>query len=176
MLKETATVVSTTPKRAKVAIVRSEACGSCPAKNMCSTASGNLNVLEVRNPVKARPGEKVVIELQPRALVRATAMIYLVPTVSMVIGSTLGWLRTSTDVGAMTGALAGFLVASLFLYLHGRQERSASGPVISEILQPGLVPRTHTTSPASGHDPRYVEAVGYDQGGELKHSAPAPGA
>ncbi len=31
MLKETATVVSTSTNRAKVAIVRSEVCGNCPA-------------------------------------------------------------------------------------------------------------------------------------------------
>ena len=176
MLKETATVVSTTSTRAKVAIVRSEACGSCPAKNMCNTASGNLNVLEVRNPANAKSGEKVVIELQPKALVRATTMLYLVPTISMVTGATLGWMRTSSDVGAMIGALAGFATATLFLYLHGRKGNSADGPAISEILAPSFVPRTRTTSPALGHDPRYVKEAGYDQGGKFKHSTPSPGA
>ena len=71
MLKETATVVSTSPGQAKVAIVRSEACGNCPSKSMCSTASGNINVLEVRNPVEAKPGQKVIVELGPAALVKA---------------------------------------------------------------------------------------------------------
>jgi len=137
MLKETAVVVSTTPKQAKVAIVRSEACGSCPAKSMCSAASGNINVLEVRNPVEAKPGEKVIIELQPEALVRATALLYLLPAVAMVVGATAGWLQAGTDLGSMFGALAGLAAASCFLFWHGRKEKTAKGPTISKVLSPG---------------------------------------
>lgn len=134
MLKETAMVVSTTSNKAKVAIVRSEACGHCPAKNMCHTTSGGINILEVGHTMEVRPGEKVVIELHPQALVKATTMVYLVPATAMVAGATLGWLRSGTDMGAMIGALGGFLVTSLFLFLHGRKNRQTSGPVISEVL------------------------------------------
>lgn len=136
MLKETARVVSTSPGKAKVAIVRSEACGSCPAKSMCSAASGNMNILEVNNPVEAKRGEKVIIELRPTALVKATAMLYLFPAVAIVAGATAGWLRSGSDTGAMVGALAGFAASSLFLYLHGRKQKSESGPKISKILAP----------------------------------------
>jgi len=139
MLKETATVVSTSPGQAKVAIVRSEACGNCPSKSMCNTASGNINVLEVRNPVEAKPGEKVVIELQPETLIKATAMVYLFPATAMVVGTTVGWLKTGSDLGAIIGALAGFAAASLFLYLHGRKHDSEKGPKISKVLSPGSV-------------------------------------
>ncbi|MCJ7499611.1 SoxR reducing system RseC family protein, partial [bacterium] len=128
MLKETATVVSTSPGQAKVAIVRSEACGNCPSKSMCSTASGNINVLEVRNPVEAKPGQKVIVELGPAALVKATAMVYLLPATAMVTGATAGWLQSGSDLGAMAGALAGFAAASLFLFLHSRREKATKGP------------------------------------------------
>ena len=139
MLKETALVVSTSHGQAKVAIVRSEACGNCPAKSMCSAASGNINVLEVRNPVEARPGEKVIIELQPEALVKATAMVYLLPATAMVAGATAGWLQTGSDPGAMFGALAGLGLATLFLFLHGRIGNASKGPIISKVLPPGGV-------------------------------------
>jgi sigma-E factor negative regulatory protein RseC len=144
MLKETATVVSTSPGQAKVAIVRSEACGNCPSKSTCSTASGNLNVLEVRNPVEARPGEKVMIELRPAALVKATAMVYLLPATAMVTGATAGWLQSGSDLGAMAGALAGFAAASTLLFLHGRRGENAKGPAISEVL-------SHDGDPPIGH-------------------------
>ncbi len=140
MLKETATVVSTSPGQAKVAIVRSEACGNCPAKSMCSTASGNINVLEVRNPVKAKPGEKVVIELQPETLIKATAMVYLFPATAMVVGTTVGWLKTGSDLGAIIGALTGLTAASLYLFWHGRREKPANGPTISKVLSPVGIP------------------------------------
>ena len=140
MLKETAMVISTTPKRAKVAIVRSEACGNCPAKSMCSAASGDINVLEVRNPVEARPGEKVIIELPPEALVRATALLYLLPAAAMVFGAATGWLQTGTDLGSMFGALTGLAATSLYLFWHGRREKETKGPTISEVLPPGGIP------------------------------------
>ncbi len=142
MLKETATVVSTSPGQAKVAIVRSEACGNCPSKSMCSTASGNLNVLEVRNPVEARSGEKVMIELRPNALVKATAMVYLLPATAMVAGATAGWLPTESDLGAMVGALAGLAAVSLYLFWDGRRGKTTKGPTISKVLSPGGIQQT----------------------------------
>ena len=134
MLKEAATVVSTSDKRAKVAIVRSEACGNCPAKTMCSTASGNSNVLEVRNPVEAMPGEKVIIELQPAALVKATALVYLLPATAMLVGATAGWLKAGTDLGAIIGAVSGLAISALFLFLHADRRERGNGPTISHIM------------------------------------------
>jgi len=156
MLKETATVVSISAKRAKVAIVRSEACGNCPAKSMCSTASGDINVLEVRNPVEARPGQKVIIELRPDALVKATAMVYLLPAAAMVTGATAGWLQTGTDLGSMFGALTGLATASLFLFWHGRRENTAKGPTISKVLSTGRIPQTDQNNLTRGLSKRLI--------------------
>lgn len=135
MLKETATVVSTTGDKAKVAIVRSEACGNCPAKSMCSAAaSGDLNVLEVKNPVEAMPGEKVVIELQPAALVKATALVYLLPATAMLVGATAGWLKTGTDLGAIIGTVTGLVVSGLFLFFHADRCGRGGGPTIVQTM------------------------------------------
>jgi positive regulator of sigma E activity len=109
---------------------------------MCSAASGNINVLEVRNPVEARPGQKVIIELCPGTLVKATAMVYLAPATAMVAGATAGWLKTSSDAGAMIGALVGFAAVSLFLFFHGRGGKTTKGPTIAEILSPSRIPHT----------------------------------
>jgi sigma-E factor negative regulatory protein RseC len=145
MLQEKGTVISTSGNRAKVAIVRSEACGSCPSKGVCSTGSGNLNVLEVRNPVEANPGEKVIIDLQPGTLLKATALVYLLPATAMVAGATAVWLKTGTDLGAMIGALAGLAATTLFLFLHGRRKNAVKEPFISKIVsQLGV--------PAEGHE------------------------
>jgi len=134
MLKESGTVVSIAGNRAKVSIMRSEACGHCPAKNMCSTASGNVNVLEVDNSLGAEPGEKVIIEVQPKTLVKASALLYLFPAVAMVAGATTGWLKTGTDLGTIIGTLAGLAASTFFLFLHGRRKSEIGGPVISKVL------------------------------------------
>jgi positive regulator of sigma E activity len=115
---------------------------------MCSAASGNINVLEVRNPFEAKPGQEVVIELSPDALVKATAMIYLLPAVAIVTGATVGWLPTGSDPGAMVGALAGFAAASLYLFWHGRRENATKGPKMSKVLSPdgiGHIGHSHKT-------------------------------
>ncbi len=137
MLKESAMVMSVSPGKARVSLVRSEACGDCAAKSMCHSSPGGTMVMEVRNPIQARPGEKVVITLPPKELVKASAMVYLLPATAMVAGATVGWLKTGTDMGAMIGTLGGILVSSLYLFLHGRRKKEISGPVISEVQGPG---------------------------------------
>jgi sigma-E factor negative regulatory protein RseC len=134
MLKESAMVMSVSTGKARVALVRSEACGDCAAKSMCHPTSGQTMVMEVRNPVEARPGEKVIISLPPQELLKATAMVYLMPAAAMVAGATAGWLRADTDIGAIVGALAGLAAASGFLFLHDRNEKATKGPTISEVL------------------------------------------
>ena len=84
----------------------------------------------------------MIIELQPEALVKATAMVYLVPAIAMVTGATAGWLQAGTDLGSMFGALTGLTAASLFLFWHGRREKATLGPAISEILSSGRLPHT----------------------------------
>ena len=79
----------------------------------------------------------MIIELQPEALVKATTLVYLVPATAMVTGATAGWLWLGSDLGSMIGALAGFVVASLFIFLHGRREKPGKGPAISKVLSPG---------------------------------------
>jgi len=146
MLQEKGTVIATDGNRAKVAIVRSDACGSCPSKGVCSTGSGNLNVLEVRNPVAAGPGEKVIIDLQPGTLVKATALVYLLPAGAMVAGATAGWLKAGTDLGAMLGSVAGLAAATLFLFLYGRRKDAVKEPVISKVVS------AQQSLPASGRE------------------------
>jgi sigma-E factor negative regulatory protein RseC len=137
MLKESAMVMSVSTGKARVALVRSEACGDCAAKSMCNPTSGNVNVMEVGNPVEARPGERVLITLPSGDLLKATALVYLLPAAAMVAGAAAGWLRAGTDLGAMAGALAGIAAASGFLFLYDRKEKATKGPTISEVLVSG---------------------------------------
>ncbi len=144
MLKESAMVISVSTGKARVALVRSEACGDCAAKSMCNPASGNLNVMEVGNPVEARPGEKVIISLPSKELLKATAMAYLMPAAAMVAGATLGWLKTNTDPGAIIGAFTGFAVSFLFLFGHSRRKKTDHGPEISKVLvSAGFIQNEH---------------------------------
>ena len=139
MLEETGMVVSVSSGRAKVALVRSEACGDCAAKSMCHPTSEGLREMEVANPMGAKPGEKVIITLPPDVLLKATTLAYLFPATLMVVGATVGWSLKGTDMGALFGALAGLAASSLYIYIHGRMKKAPAGPAISKILPRGVI-------------------------------------
>lgn len=143
MLEETGIVVSTSQGRAKIALVRTEACGDCPSKGVCHPASEGLREMEVADPVGAKPGQKVLITLKPEVLLKATILAYLFPATLMVAGSTAGWSFFGTDMAALFGALAGLTVASLYIYIHGKTKRTRKGPAISKVLEKGVRTREH---------------------------------
>ncbi|UCG39485.1 MAG: SoxR reducing system RseC family protein [bacterium] len=133
MLEETASVVAVVGNNARVVMVRSEACGSCSAKSMCHPTSGQSMEMEVRNPIGAVPGDKVVISLPPGDLLKASASAYLMPAAAAVAGGAIGWSRTGTDGGAIIGSAVGLGLAFLFLFWQGRRKRE-SAPFISRIV------------------------------------------
>ena len=141
MLEETAMVVSVTRGRATVSLVRSEACGDCAAKNMCHPSSDGTMQMEVDNPIGAKPGERVIIALAPSVLLKASTLAYLFPATVMVAGAAIGWSRTGTDMGALFGALIGFTVSSLYLFVYSRVKKNTQGPAISKVLNTGGIPQ-----------------------------------
>ena len=141
MLEETAMVVSVSQGHAMVALVRSEACGDCAAKNMCHPGAENTMQMEVKNPVGAKPGEQVIIELSPEALLKASTLAYLFPATVMVAGAAMGWSRTGTDMGALAGAIIGFALSSIYLYVYSRRKKFTQGPAISRVLNSGGTPQ-----------------------------------
>ena len=82
MLEETASVVSVEGSLAKVSLTRSEACGSCSAKNMCHPTGEKSMEMDVLNSAGAHPGDRVVISLPPAELLKASAAAYMVPAVA----------------------------------------------------------------------------------------------
>ncbi len=134
MLEEQAQVVSVAGTRAKVAMVRSDACGECAAKDMCHSTSENTMEMEVDNPAGAHPGDRVIISLSARDLLKATTMIYMFPAFVMVAGASVGWFKTGTDIGAMAGAAIGFTVSFLFLFFYSRRGSNEGAPKITKVL------------------------------------------
>jgi sigma-E factor negative regulatory protein RseC len=141
MLEETAMVLSVSQSHAMVALVRSEACGDCAVKSMCHPGSENTMQMEVQNPVGAKPGERVIIELSPEVLLKASTMAYMFPATLMVAGAAVGWSRTGTDMGALIGALVGFTVSFLYLFIYSRRKKFTQGPAISKVLNSGGIPQ-----------------------------------
>ncbi|MDR3562845.1 MAG: SoxR reducing system RseC family protein [Negativicutes bacterium] len=59
-----------------------ENCGSCPGNSAL--------VLEARNPLGARPGQRVMIEVQEINMLKSAFIVYLLPLIAIFIGAVLG--------------------------------------------------------------------------------------
>lgn len=129
---EEATVTGTAPGgRVQVTVARGEACHACAAKGACQALGGQTKdiVLLVDNDLDAGPGDRVRITMAESAVVKASAVLYLLPALGLIGGATGGWgLALSrgwqADPPAIIGALAGLIVGfALSRLVGGRMSR-----------------------------------------------------
>ena len=91
-MKEKAVVVGNRDGEAKVEIIRTSACNSCKA---CSVGRNNKAIyVWVDNPLKAKIGQEVEIELNPSTILSATFIAYGIPLVAFLLGVALSYKIT----------------------------------------------------------------------------------
>jgi len=126
-MKERAIVVESKKNLARVEIRRSSACEGCKA---CSVGrDGKPLRVWASNPIGARVGETVEIELGDKTFLSATLIAYGVPLLAFLLGIFLGFkLSTSLNISSTEpfALLVGLgLMAISFLIIHfitGREE------------------------------------------------------
>lgn len=136
-MREKAIVIEEQGDHAKVRIVRSSACAQC---RRCAIGSSDKKEFFIwsKNPLKAKPGQTVEVELKNTAFFQATIIAYLIPLIAFLIGITLGYKipvpfkNMSQEIFAL---IIGILVMSASFMvnylLNDRFERS--GKFISKI-------------------------------------------
>jgi positive regulator of sigma E activity len=141
-------VVGSHGKRwANVLTARKEACGGCHdhggACSACPAASGKIES-RVINPVGARTGDMVCIELASTHLFTGAALFYLLPVALMVLGAGTGtWaagaLGAATSAWAILGCLAGGIAGFVAVVAIGRSAYAANRltPVIKSVVKRG---------------------------------------
>lgn len=88
---------------AQVIHVRESACsGDCHKCSGCGAAKETMLIL-ANNPIGARPGELVKIRSESVPVLRAAAVLYLLPLVLFFVGYFIG---ATWNVGALAGCLA----------------------------------------------------------------------
>jgi sigma-E factor negative regulatory protein RseC len=110
-----------------------ENCGACPGNSAI--------VLDARNPLGAKPGQRVAIEIQEINMLKAAFIVYVLPLVAAFAGAVAGsWLADRVGYEAlwfqMGGGLALFAVAILYIKFFDHNSRSnvKMQPVITAIL------------------------------------------
>ena len=96
------------------------ACGSCNASGNCSTSflvtllQGKItNTVRVENTINAQVNDTVVLKIHPQGLLSASALLYLLPILSLFVFSILGHQLFGEIVSIVMG-LIGF-IAGLFV-------------------------------------------------------------
>ena len=74
-MEEEGIVVSASGDLARVKFRKKGACASC---GICLSDGGDM-LVEVGNPVSARPGQKVRVMLEPRRILKAAFIVYVFP-------------------------------------------------------------------------------------------------
>jgi sigma-E factor negative regulatory protein RseC len=88
---------------AQVAYLRQSACsGDCHKCSGCGAVEQTM-LFEARNSIGAKPGELVVVESQSGPVLKAAAVLYMLPLVLFIAGYLLGM---QWKLGGLIGALA----------------------------------------------------------------------
>src|SRR3990170_4643827 len=88
---EEGVVVEVFDGMAKVRAVRGSSCEGCASKSMCKPgAAGSNTVIEAKNILGAHIGERVEVAMQPKLLLKASFITYIVPLISFVAGAAIG--------------------------------------------------------------------------------------
>ncbi len=72
-----------------VKTVRSSSCEGCASHDSCESAGKDMKVKAI-NLVGAKVGDRIVLNFQTGALLRATFLLYVFPIICMIIGAVVG--------------------------------------------------------------------------------------
>ena len=88
---------------AQVACLRQSACsGDCHKCSGCGAVQQTM-IFTARNPIGARPGDTVTVESATGPVLKAAAVLYMLPLILFIVGYLLGM---QWQLGALVGGLA----------------------------------------------------------------------
>lgn len=129
-MRETGTVVAAGGGRAQVQVIPSDACATCG--RCLLQVRGQSTIIEAVDRLGSKPGDLVELEIESRHLVKAAAVLYLVPLALAALGYLAGrWLAGGAALAAELGGLAGgvlsFVVSfGLLRRFDGRAQATGS--------------------------------------------------
>ena len=118
-MEEIGQILKTKGNQALVKIERHSLCSKCTNKcQLAAPESHELDEIEVEvdNPINAKNGQKVKIEMEEQALVIASLIIYIIPLICLILGYFIG-LYFMGFIGANPSEGAGIIGSLLFLGL-----------------------------------------------------------
>jgi len=138
MQEEVGKVIETGGGTARVLVKRNSACYHCPSRSCCASLGGDFKRVDVSNVIGAKEGQKVKIGISPKAVLKASFILYMVPILALITGAMLGnflgpqyreiW-SVFMGVGFFLGSY--FVIKPLNKHFENKAEYL---PVVTEIL------------------------------------------
>lgn len=105
---------------AEVSVVRQSACsGDCHKCAGCGAVSQTVTV-QAENDIRAMPGDMVYIESGSGVVLRAAALVYLLPLLLLFVGY---FSADAAGIGAGWGAVIGFILGGFPAVWYDRRVR-----------------------------------------------------
>lgn len=136
-LEETGVVLETSENQAVVLLQRTERCHSC---TLCKSGPDGM-LLEVHDPIGVSTGAKVVIGRSPQALVKATALVFVLPLIALFAGAFAAQilLPNAGDLVVASGAGIGLVLGGVAVWLYERNMKAGTRqqfqPYIERIIR-----------------------------------------
>lgn len=107
-------------------------CGACPGNSMV--------VLDVQNPIGAKPGQRVTFEVKETNAVKGAFIVFMLPLIAVFIGAFIGGkIASSISLGLVPCQIAGAIIAFILvlvyikIYEKNTKNNKNSLPIISKI-------------------------------------------
>ena len=133
MLEESAQVIRVEGEEVWVETQRQSACASCSVEKGCGTAAlakvlGNRRtVVRVLSDLPLGVGDRVVIGIRERALVRGSLAVYAVPTLLLLLGGFIGkwgaqrFIWENAEIASLTLGIGGLIAGLVWLQRFTRR-------------------------------------------------------
>lgn len=109
---------------ATIEVVRKTACELCGKTRGCGNAlwgkifAHKTTSFKAENSIDAKVGQSVIVGIDEKAVMKSALLLYIVPLVTMSIGTILASQISSTDFVAMIGAAVGLVVGYFWVKAH----------------------------------------------------------
>ena len=133
---------------ARIVADRKGACGGCDHRGGgCRSCLSGANRIEsaAANPIGAKVGDLVKVELSSGNLFAGAALIYLIPVLGLLAGAftgdfLAGWADASRLAGAILGAVSGLVLGYGTLIVMDRDQRLRRRwlPTVTQVIQSGV--------------------------------------
>lgn len=135
MLEQHARVVHSSEQGVWVKASDPPGCGVCAGEGCASRRIAELfqrkpRQYQVESKFPVAVGDDVIVGLPDGSLLRSALYLYGLPLVAVMLGAVLSQWIWANDAGALAGALAGLLLAGVWIVIGTSHSRSRAWPAV----------------------------------------------